>query len=265
VIVPALAGADRRRRLVHLRDLVWELVGREIKVRYTRSVLGVAWALVTPLAQLLVFSFLFRQVLPAGVPNYAAFTFCGVLVWGWFQSSVLFSAAAIVDNRDLIRRPGFPAAILPLVTVGTNFVHFVVALPVLLLVLLVSGLPVTPAVLALPLVVALQFVLTLGLAYVVAAVHVTFRDTQHVLGVGLMLLFYLTPVFYDAAAVPQRYRPLYDLNPLVHLVGAYRAILLGGGPPAPAPLLGLAVLGAAGLRLGLVVFARASDRFAEEV
>jgi lipopolysaccharide transport system permease protein len=170
-----------------------------------------------------------------------------------------------VDNRDLIRRPGFPAAILPLVTVSTNFVYFVVALPVLLVVLLVSGLPITAAVLTLPLVMALQFVFTLGLAYLVATLHVTFRDTQHVLGLFLMLLFYLTPVFYDAAAVPQRFRLLYNLNPLVHLVGAYRAILLQGTLPSLVPIVVLAVLGAIGLRLALMVFSRASDQFVEEI
>lgn len=265
MIFPPLPNADALRRLVYLRDLVQVLVGRDIKVRYHRSVLGVAWALVTPLAQLLVFSFIFLLVLPTRVPNYAPFTFCGVLVWSWFQTSVLLSAATIVDNRDLLRRPGFPAAILPLVTVSTNFVYFLVALPILLVVLLVSGVPLTPAVLALPLVMALQFLFTLGLAYLVATLHVTFRDTQHLLGLFLMLLFYLTPVFYDAAAVPERFRLLYGLNPMVHLVGAYRAILLQGRLPALLPILALAVLGMVGLRLALDVFSRASARFVEEL
>ncbi len=265
MIFPAIPGASYRRRLFYLRDLVHELVARDIKVRYKRSVLGVAWALVTPLAQLLVFSFIFRLVLPTRVPNYAPFTFCGLLVWTWFQTSVLLSAVAIVDNRELIRRPGFPAAILPLVTVSTNFVYFLVALPVLLVVVLASGIQVTPAILAMPLVMALQFLFTLCLAYLVATLHVTFRDTQHVLGLFLMLLFYLTPVFYDAASVPERFRLLYSLNPMVHLVGAYRTILLQGSLPALLPILVLGIVGTVGLRLALAIFSRASDQFVEEI
>ena len=102
---------DNLRRLIYIRDLLRELVVRDMKLRYKRSVLGVAWSILNPLAQLLVFGFVFRFILPVKIPNYSSFLFCGVLAWNWFSSSLLLSTGAIVDNRDLIKRPGFPAAI----------------------------------------------------------------------------------------------------------------------------------------------------------
>src|SRR3990172_511666 len=114
---------------VYLVDLLIILIGRDMKLRYRRSVLGLAWTLLNPLAQLLVLNFVFSRILPLNIPNYPSFLFVGLLAWSWFQSSLINGTGAIVDNRDLIKRPGFPEAILPLVTVSANFIHFLLALP----------------------------------------------------------------------------------------------------------------------------------------
>src|SRR5215468_1809870 len=97
------------------RDLLRELVVRDMKLRYKRSVLGLGWSLLNPLAQLLVYKFIFEQVLPVNVPNFTSYLFSGVLVWNWFHMSLVLATSSIVDNRDLIKRPGFPIAILPAV------------------------------------------------------------------------------------------------------------------------------------------------------
>lgn len=253
------------RRLVYLRDLVREMVVRDMKLRYKRSVLGIVWSLLNPLVQMLVFMFLSRGVLSLNIPNYPLFVFTGVLVWNWFQPALLQAASAITDNRDLIRRPGFPTAILPVITVTTHLIHFLLALPVLLSFLLISGGRLTSAILMLPLVILVQFLLTLSLGYLVATIHVTFRDTQHILGVSLMLLFYLTPVFYDASALPLRYQAFYHLNPLFHLITAYRAILIYGEMPDMPTLLTLGAMVGLFLWLGHTIFTRASYRFVEEL
>ncbi|PYE55740.1 ABC transporter permease [Deinococcus yavapaiensis] len=252
-------------RLAYLRDLTSELVSREVKVRYKGSVFGAAWSLMLPLAQLLVFTLLFRAALKLDIPNYPLFVFVGVLAWNWFQSSVLTAASAIVDNRELVRRPGFPTLVLPAVTVVTTLVHYLLALPVLLLFTLLSGVPLTYHALALLAVIAVQFVLTLGLAYLVASVQVLFRDVQHLLGVVMTLAFYLTPVFYSPASVPERYRLIYELNPVARLLDASRAVVLEGRAPHWSSLLIVAAIGVVLLALGLTVFRRTSARFAEEL
>jgi len=252
-------------RLIYIRDLLRELVARDLKVRYNRSVLGFAWALVTPLMFLTVFFFVFKLALSIDIPRFGSFAFTGMLVYTWFQSSVSQASGAITSSRELIRWPGFTAAILPVVTVTTNLVNFLIALPVLMLFLLIDGTGLKSVILLLPVVIFIQFVLTLGLGYLVAAVNVLFRDTEHLVAVLLQLLFFLTPVFYDVDMVPERYRALYDLNPMVHLVEAYRAILLDGTWPSGMALSTLAVLSLLLMYLGQKVFVNLSYRFVEEL
>ena len=253
------------RRLIYLRDLLRELVVREMRLRYERSILGMAWSILNPLAQMLVYNFLFRVVFRLDIPNYPVFVFTGVLAWNWFHQALMLTTGAITNNRELIRQPGFPLAVLPVVTVATPLVDLLSALPVLLCFLLLGGGRLTGALLALPLVVGIQFLLIQGLGYLLASIHVTFRDTQHLLGVALMLLFYLTPVFYRADMVPESFQPIYNLNPMVHLIGAYRAILIEDSLPdwhtllILAPLVGVLAWG------GWAVFVRASYHFAEEL
>ena len=194
-------------RLAYLRDLVREMVARDMKLRYKRSVLGVAWSLLNPLAQLLVFSFLFQRMFKLTVPNYPSFVFTGVLVWNWFQTSLILATGAITDNRELVRRPGFPITILPVITIATHLIHFLLALPVLLLFILFGDGGFTGAIVLLPVVILLQFLLTLSLGYLVATFHVTFRDTQHLLSVLLMLLFYLRRSFTTLTSSRHVFRP----------------------------------------------------------
>lgn len=255
----------RGQQLVYLRDLLRELVSRDIKVQYKRSSLGILWSLINPLMQLLVFLFLFQLVLPIKIRNYSSFVFSGMLVWNWFQSSLFQAASAITSNRELIRRPGFPISILPTVTVTTHLIHFLLALPIMMLFLIFSGVGLKPTVMLLPVLMTLQFVLTLSLGYLVAAFNVAFRDTQHILGVFLQLLFYLTPIFYSADQVPVVYRPVYYVNPMVHLIEAYRAILIGGMPPNWVSLLVLSLFAIILLRIGYQVFMQMSYRFVEEL
>jgi len=252
-------------RLIYLRDLLRVLVGREMKLRYRRSALGFAWSMLHPLIQMLVFSFIFGSVLPLGIDNYPVFLISGLLAWNWFNASLYQSTDSIVGNRDLIRRPGFPVAILPAVTVTSHMLHFILALPVLAVFLVANGIPLTGALLALPIVIALQFVFTLGLAYLAATVNVTFRDTQYLLGIALLLGFYLTPVFYGVQTVPERFQAWYRLNPMLILIESYRSILLQGRAPDAGSLAILAVVSAGILFVGYRVLKAASYRFAEEL
>jgi homopolymeric O-antigen transport system permease protein len=250
---------------VRTRDLLREMIARDIKLRYQRSVLGIAWTLLNPIAELLVLLFIFNRVLRVNIPNYSAFLFTGLLVYGWFQSSLNFATTSVVGNRELVRRPGVSAMLLPIVTVASNLVHFLLSLPILFVLLIVSGIHIGPAIATLPLLIAIQFAFILGLAYPVAAIHVWFRDTQHVLRVALQLLFYLTPIFYDTDTVPSGFQGLYQINPLAHMVDAYRAVLLRNELPGSSSLVFLIAWSSIVLATGIVCFRRASYRFADEL
>ena len=252
-------------RLSYLRDLLRELIARDFKLRYKRSFLGIAWSLLNPLVQLVVFSLVFRFILPLKIPSYSSFLFTGLLAWNWFQASLLSGTGAIVDNRDLVKRPGFPAVILPIVNVGTNFIQYLLALPILLFFLLLNRIPLSAAILVLPIMFLVQFLLTTGLVLVLSAIHVTFRDTQYILGIGLTLAFYLSPVLYDAGSVPDRYRWLYQLNPIAVLIDSYHAILLQGAIPNLVHLLYLSILSILLIWAGYRLFIRMSYQFMEEL
>jgi lipopolysaccharide transport system permease protein len=139
------------------------------------------------------------------------------------------------------------------------------ALPVLLVVLLWNGINISGTILLLPLIVAVQFTLILGLAYFAATLHVAFRDTQYLLGVALQLLFFLSPVFYDAKAIPERFQLLYHFNPMVSLIDAYRSVLLRGQVPEERTLLLLGVISLAFALTGYFIFTRAGQHFVDEL
>lgn len=251
--------------IAYLFDLLYELVVRDLKLRYRRSFLGMLWTLLNPLAQLLVLSLVFRVVLQLDIPNYSLFLFSGLIAWNWFAASLHAGTGSIVDNRDLIHQPGFPAAILPVVTVASNFIHYLLALPILLVFMLFSGIPISGVFWVLPVIFAIQFILSLGLIYLLAAIEVTFRDTQYLLGVALFLGFYLTPVFYDMAAIPPQLLPFYRLNPMATIIDSYRAVFMQARLPAVVPLLALGVASLGLLWLTAHVFQKASVRFVEEL
>jgi len=252
-------------RLPYLYDLLRALVDRDMKLLYKRSALGVAWTLINPLLQLGVFVFVFQVVIPVNVPQYASYVFAGLLVWNWFQNALFQATGVIISSRSLIRQPRFPIAILPVAIVTTGLVHFVLALPVLIVFLLLDGVKLQPVLLFLPMLQLLQFVLTVSLAYFLAALNVTFRDTQHTLGVLLQLFFYLTPIFYDLKNIPGQYWYAYGLNPMVHIVTAYRAILIWGIAPDWLALAIISAIAAGLLPLGYWMFKQQSHRFVEEL
>jgi lipopolysaccharide transport system permease protein len=250
--------------LSYLYDLLRVLVDRDMKLMYKRSALGVAWTLINPLMQLLVFVFVFQGIIKVDIPQYSSYVFIGLLVWNWFQNSLFQATGIIINSRPLIRQPGFPTAILPVVVVTTGMIHFILALPVLFVFLLIDGVQLQPILLVLPVLQLIQFGLTVTFSYFLAALNVTFRDTQHTLGVLLQLLFYLTPIFYNIDSIPSQYWYLYGLNPMVHITICYRQILLWGVQPDWLALAIIAAITMVLLPIGYLVFKRQSYRFVEE-
>jgi lipopolysaccharide transport system permease protein len=249
----------------YLFDLTYQLVIREMKLLYKRSFFGIGWTLIRPLLQLLVFYFVFHTALAARVENYASFVLVGLLVWNWFTSAIVEGTGVIVANPMLVRQPKFPVFILPIIVVLVGMIHFLSALPVLFIFLLIERVFIQPIIVALPIIIAIQFCLTTSLIYVLAAVNVTFRDTKYTIDVLLRLLFFLTPVFYSLNNVPEKYKFWYFLNPMVHLLEAYRTILVLGESPNWLRLGGVSVGAIALLVIAQAFFRQQSHRFVEEL
>jgi lipopolysaccharide transport system permease protein len=259
------AASALPRRVEYGRDLLRELVVRDLKLRYKRSYLGVGWTLVNPLAQLLVFDFVFRVLFRVDTPNFSSFLFIGIVAWNWFSGALLQATTAIVDNKDLIRQPGFPAGMLPIVSIGSHFIHYLLTLPIVFVLLWVSEIPTAVSVAWLPSIIVLQFAFTLALGYFVAFIHVTFRDTQYLLGIFLMLGFFMTPILYTVDLVPESYLFIYEFNPMAHLVAAYRDVMMHGTNPNFMSLGAVTGASIIGLWISHRLFQKASTRFAEEI
>ncbi len=195
-------------------DLIWHLVKRDFSLRFKRSTLGVLWSLVLPLAQLLVLVFLFNKVVPLNIDGYPAFVFSALLPWTWFSSCLSAAGTLFISNRDLIRRPSFEPYLIVIVNTISNLLIYLVALPILFIVLAWEGRGITPILLTLPLLSLIQGILTVGLGIMIATLNVFYRDVQQIVGVAIMLLFYMTPVFYSSDSVSENYRIIY---PSTHL------------------------------------------------
>lgn len=245
-------------------DLVTHLVTREFRLRYRRALLGWLWVVAQPLARLLVLGFVFSRILPLDIENYPAFLFTGLISWQWFSSATTSATSSAVERADLLMRPGVPRVIVPIVTVLADGIDFVAALPVLALFLMFSGgIPWT--VVALPVIILVQLLLTVGLGMALCAANVYVRDVRLLVDLILVLGFYATPVFYAADQLLGRYPLIVLLNPVAQLLGAYRAVLVEGVLPAPAPFLALTLVCCGVCALGYGVYRLASPNFIDEL
>jgi ABC-type polysaccharide/polyol phosphate export permease len=259
------------RQVLRYRGLIQSLVTRELKARYRGSVLGFFWSFINPLLLLLIYSFVFKVVLPGAHPPelepYALFMFCGILPWTWFSSSLIESANVLISGGNLIKKVLFPAEILPIVTVLANMVHFFLGLPILGAFLLYYRAPLRfPETLWFPVIVLVQLVITLGLSLVVAALTVHFRDLKDILSNLLTFWFFATPIIYPMSAAPEFGRQFLNLNPFTHLAISYQEVLFYNGPFGHWKW--LVALGAGSVLLffvGYFIFDRLRDSFAEEV
>lgn len=259
------------RQLFRYRALIQSLVARELKARYRGSLLGFFWSFVNPLLLLLIYTFIFTVVMPgahgAGLDPFALFMFCGILPWTWFSSSLLESSNVLIAGGNLIRKVLFPAEVLPIVSVLAGLVHFCFGLPILAAFFVYYRVPVTPTdLLWLPVIVAVQLALTIGLALFLSALTVHFRDIRDLLANVMTLWFFATPIVYPLSQAPPSVRRFLNINPFTHLAIAYQQVLFVPGPFEQWPR--LLVLGAVSLlvlTVGYFVFDRLRDTLAEEV
>ena len=227
---PRLRVVERVRELWTFREILWNLVRKELKVKYTASVLGAVWSLLNPVIFLAVFWFV-SEVLLSGIPHYPVYLLSGLLAWNLLSVSLSTGAQSVISNANLVKKVYFPREILPLSTVGVALVDFVLQSAVLLLYLLASGYGFTVSTLWLyPIAFVALLTFTTAVTFLVSALNVRYRDVQHLLGLGLLVWFWLTPIVYQGFLVQDRLADV-SLGPLT----AWQAYLLN---PAAAIVFG---------------------------
>jgi len=255
------------------RELMVNLTLRELRSKYKRSFLGWTWSLLNPLASMLVFTIVFQYFLdveappgePSGMHTFAFFLLCGLLPWNFLSNSINASMGVLVGNSNLIKKVYFPREVLVVANVASWDVALLLELGVLSVALLVAGNFVIPWLLPTLLLVVVQSIFVIGVGLLLSVLTVYFRDIQHFVGIFLQIWFYATPIVYPLDFVPRRVRFLYELNPMVRFVEAYRDCLYNLRLPPLLDTLYLVVVAAATLGLGLFVFARLEPKLAEEL
>jgi lipopolysaccharide transport system permease protein len=249
------------------RDLLCMWTLREVKVRYKQSVLGIAWAILQPLALMLVFTLVFSVIaqLPSDGMPYPIFSYVALLPWTFFSTALGFGIPSLVSNVNLVTKIYFPREILPIANVGAALADFLIASSLFMVMLMWYQIPFSWAFVFLPFLVLLQIVLTLGIVLPAAALNVFYRDIRFVIPLAVQVWLYATPVIYPLSLVPDRLRPLYALNPLVGIMDSYRRVTLYGQLPDPYYLGSSVVISCLLAVAGYAYFKHAEVRFADVI
>ena len=254
------------RELWNYRNLVRALVGRHLNARYRGSILGFLWSFLNPLCLIAVYSFVFQYYIRFDdVEHYTLFLFTGLLPWIWFSGGLLEAAGSISGGGSLITKAMFPPHILPLVSVLTNLVNFLLSIPLLIGFMLITGVMPTASLIFLPVIIVVELIFLIGLSYLVSALNVRYRDVQHILGNFITLWFFLCPILYPVENIPEAFRMTLLVNPIGMLTEMYQQVFLFGGFPNLALLgytFGIAVLM---FYIGNRVFNSYREEFAELV
>ena len=254
--------------LFRYRALIESLVSRELKARYRGSILGFVWSFINPLLNLLTYGIVFGYVIPGQrapeMEPYLLFFACGILPWSFFEAAVLEASSVLVSSGGLLKKVLFPPEILPVVSVITNGVNFLLSLPILLFFVIWNG-RLAPSALLFFLPLAVQLTLALGLALALSALTVHFRDLSNIIGHLFRLWFFSSPILYLYSAVPGRFRDVLRLNPMSHIIVSYQQMFFSGEFDHWKGLGAAAVFAIAVFAFGAFIFDRLRDALAEEL
>lgn len=256
--------------IIKWRELLWQMVGREVKARYKQSILGYFWVILNPLFQMLVMSFAFSIIMriptnaASNIP-YSIFLFVALLPWTLLSNSLSSASASLVTASSLITKVYFPRTILVLSTIIAKIVDFLFALIILVIYMIIYQIPINFNILWVIPIFLIQQIFTIGLSLFFAAANLLYRDIQYLLNLILILWMYLTPVIYPADIVPERYRFFFQLNPMAVIINAYRQTILGGGVPKYSSLLIATIVSFIILLIGLNYFKSREKIFADNI
>lgn len=256
--------------LFEYREMIISLVRKDLRGRYKSSALGFLWTFINPLCQIIVYTLVFSQIFRMGIEKYYLFLTVVMIPWVFFSSSVSGGSMAVVSQQDLVKKIYFPREVLPISFVTSCFVNMLLSFIVVFIVIFISGIGFNPAALLfLPLIMIIEYILVLGITMITSACTVYLRDLEHIIGVFMMAWIYLTPVMYDISYVtenaPSKLVSIFYLNPMTSIAIAYRDILYYKQIPHMQNLLVAVIIGIVSLIIGSVVFAKLQKNFVEEL
>ncbi len=248
------------------RQMVFSLVHKELRGKYKGSILGFFWTFLNPLLQLIVYTFVFSILMQQEIEKYYLFLFVALVPWIFISSCVSVGANCVFIYGDLVKKIYFPREILPISFVTSQFVNMLYTFIVIFAVIIFTRHGVNfHALLYLPIIMIVEYFLALGLTFLFSSITVYVRDVAHILGILTMAWQFLTPVMYPSSRVPQEYLPIWNMNPMVHVIEAYRDILYYKKVPDLKTLGTAVAMGCIFLIVGELIFSRLQKGFAENL
>ena len=254
------------KELWQYREMIKSLVKRDLKSRYKGSVLGFFWMLLNPLLQLFIYTIVFSTIMRMGIDKFYLFLFVALVPWLFFSTCLTGGTGVIFSQQDMVKKIYFPREVLPISYTVSQFVNMLLSFIVIFVVIYISGVTIHfNALIYLPIVMIIEFILALGITYIVSSLNVYFRDLEHILGILSMAWMYLTPILYPVDLVPEQYMKIIYLNPMTSIIIAYRDILYYGKAPDAGDLWMAGVSGVCVLIAGQVLFGILQRHFVEEL
>lgn len=241
--------------------LLSQLVSRDFKTKYKRSVLGVLWSFLNPLLSMTVQYVVFSTIFKSDIPNFAVYLLIGIVFFNFFSEATSMGLMAIVGNSSLITKVYIPKYIFPVSRVMSSTINLLISMIPLLLVILFTHTPITQALLLLPFSIICAIIFCLGMSCILSAAMVYFRDMQFLWGVVITLWMYATPIFYPESILPPKLMVIFKMNPLYHFIRFSRTIILDGVSPEPKAYLFCLIAAFIPLAIGAVVFKKTQDKF----
>ena len=241
-------------------DLTWELVQRELRVRYRRSLIGFAWTMLQPMLMMGVLHIAFSTVFRFNVANYPVYVLAGLLFWNFFSQSIVTSMNSLRANSGLIQKLPVPKSVFPVAVVISGVINLCMALLPLLALLVITGHPLRPAMLFLPVSILIAAVFTLGAGLLLAPFAIFFHDVVELIGVILQILLFLTPIMYPMSILPERWLWIVRFNPVRSILEVFRDPIFYGKIPPASHLTVAALLALALFAVGAFAFSRTSRR-----
>ena len=251
--------------LKNYREFLKSNVKKDIRGKYKGSFLGVLWSFINPLLSVLVYAIVFPYIMRIKVENYLIYLITGIIPWTFFTSSINMGIISILSNADIIKKVYFPRIILPISTVTSCLVNFLISCIIILLFCIGSGIGLSIYLVWLPLVVIIQYIMLLGFTFILSAIEMYMRDIEHIVNFILSMAFYVTHILYTPDIFPDNLAWVLKINPMAYLVNAYRSIFFYQEMPDVVGLVIVGVFSIVIFLVGYVIFEKLQKGFAEEV
>ena len=253
------------KNLYQYRELLKTNIKKEIRGKYKHSFLGVLWSFLYPLLQLAVYAIIFPLILKNSQDNYVIFLCVALIPWNFFTTIVTQSTGTIIANGDIVKKVYFPREILPISVVTSQLVNFLISTIIIIVFVLCAGMGLSKYIIFYPIILLIQYIFSIGISFIVSSLTVFLRDLEHLISIGMMMLFYATPIAYSAEVIPEKFSFIITLNPMAHILNAYRDIFYYQRMPNMQTLGIMFAISILIFVVGYLIFNKLQKNFAEEL